>query len=471
MDKILKKIGAFSIGPIVGAVISFITVPLITYIISPEEYGKAGMFSLAQSTVSTIVYLGMDQAFVREFNLYRNNMRKLLSNAMIIPVALVLVVSILTVVFNKRVSFLLFDNYDEFLPVFSLALLLPFMIIQNFALLKIRMEEDGLRYSLYTILLKCLILALTIILLLSYEKSFRSVVYAASLAEVINGTILYFTVIRGLHLSVNELEKPIISRMLKFGLPLVPAFAIGWILTSMDKVMLRTLCTYEELGLYTAAFKIVSVLSVLQSCFTLYWTPVAYRWYEEKKNFEYFELVSRFICVAMTSICLMLLLAKNLVGLVLGDDFVEAIRIFPFLLIYPVLYTVSETTAVGIGFKRKTKYNIVTSALSGGTNIIFNMILIPIYGGTGAAIATGCSYIVFFWGRTIISMCVWHKMKLGIYFAIIGIIVVNCIFHTFFGDVLAYTASAVSLACVLIAAFLWVKKTNLIGRFKNGEFV
>ena len=59
---------------------------------------------------------------------------------------------------------------------------------------------------------------------------------------------------------------------------------------TMDKIMLRTMCTYDELGLYAAAFKIVSVLSVLQACFSLYWTPVAYRWYEQKKSEDSFTV-------------------------------------------------------------------------------------------------------------------------------------------------------------------------------------
>lgn len=48
MGNIIKKIGAFSIGPIVGAFLGLITIPLITYFISPEEYGRASMFTLAQ---------------------------------------------------------------------------------------------------------------------------------------------------------------------------------------------------------------------------------------------------------------------------------------------------------------------------------------------------------------------------------------------------------------------------------------
>ena len=39
MHNVIKKFGAFSLGPMVGAIISFITVPIITHFITPDENG------------------------------------------------------------------------------------------------------------------------------------------------------------------------------------------------------------------------------------------------------------------------------------------------------------------------------------------------------------------------------------------------------------------------------------------------
>ena len=469
MGKILKKLGAFSIGPIVGAVISFFTVPLITHFITTEEYGRAGMFALAQSTITTVLYLGMDQAYVREFNAYKDDIKKLLSNAMLIPMALAVLSSIIIVLFEKPISQWLFGE-EQRLAVYALALLIPFMVMENFALLTIRMEEKGLQYSLATIFLKCAILAFTVLLFLTYEKSFRSVVYAAALGEVVTGLLLYFYALRDNWIIGYKLEPPLIKKMLCFGLPLVPAFAIVVVLTSMDKVMLRSLDTYGELGLYTAAFKIVSVLSVLQACFTLFWTPVAYRWYENKKSEYYFEITGQFIGLVMSAVCICILLAKNLVGVILGENFRNAIGIFPFLLLYPILYTVSETTGLGIGFKKKTGYTIITSAISGIANIFLNWLLIPRFGGVGAAIATGLSYVFFFWGRTFISRHLWYKFDVKLYAWLIALLIANCAVHTFYDGVVAYLVSAVSLVVILTLTFVFVKNNDLVHKLKEGSF-
>ena len=144
MKILLKKFGQFSIGPFVGALLGFITVPLITYFISTAEYGRSSMFTLAQSTMSMVLYLGMDQAFVREFNHEKDRVERLLANAMLLPMCMAFLFSVLLLCFTERVSLLLFDVPYEKLPVYALALMLPFMVLENFGLLKIRMEERGI---------------------------------------------------------------------------------------------------------------------------------------------------------------------------------------------------------------------------------------------------------------------------------------------------------------------------------------
>ena len=57
MEGLLKKLGQFSIGPIVGALIGFITVPIITYFISPEGIWK----------VQYVYFGNIDFAIIRFF--------------------------------------------------------------------------------------------------------------------------------------------------------------------------------------------------------------------------------------------------------------------------------------------------------------------------------------------------------------------------------------------------------------------
>lgn len=457
MKKLLGKLGAFSIGPIVSAFLGFITVPLVTYFISPEEYGKASMFTLAQGILSLFVYLGMDQAFIREFNLNRSDVSKLLSSSMVIPVTVSVIISISIVALKENISLFLFGMSGENLAIYFLAIMIPFMVIQNFSLLKIRMEENGLQYSFFNILLKVLVLIFTILFFIAYERSFRSVVYAMAVAEIFNGIVLFIIIIKPLKLRYDKIDQTLIVKMLKFGIPLIPAMMMSWILSSMDKIMLRTICGYTELGLYSAAFKIVTILSIVQTCFTLYWTPVAYRWHEEDIDKNNYNIINKVVALTMAIMCLLLLISKNFVGFVLGDSFVDAIKIFPFLLLYPIMYTMSESTCVGIGFSRKTYYSILVSGVACVVNLVLNYLLISIYGAIGAAIATGLSFIVFFLMRTFISRKLWWKFDLKQYYYLIPVLLVNCYVHSFCEGHIVYLVSVISIVLITLVNINFIK--------------
>ncbi|THE06097.1 hypothetical protein E1H99_13160, partial [Enterococcus hirae] len=59
-ESIVKKFLGFSVGPLLSAVFSFITVPITTYLISPEEFGKASFFTVSITLALSIIYLGID---------------------------------------------------------------------------------------------------------------------------------------------------------------------------------------------------------------------------------------------------------------------------------------------------------------------------------------------------------------------------------------------------------------------------
>jgi len=80
----LKRLAGFSIGPIVGAFIGFILVPIQTWLIDPSQLGKAAMYTMAFSLTSLFLNLGIDQAYVREYNAEKNK-KNLFWNSFLIP--------------------------------------------------------------------------------------------------------------------------------------------------------------------------------------------------------------------------------------------------------------------------------------------------------------------------------------------------------------------------------------------------
>lgn len=410
--KFMKNLVGFSIGPIVAAILSFIIVPITTYLVSPDDFGKAAMYTMGYTVSSLFIFLGLDQAFVREYNEHEDK-NNLFWNSLIFPLLFSLLLALIFIVFYKPISLIMFGSIEKYVVVI-LALSLPFAIINRFSMLVLRMEEKAKTYSFLNILNKVLSIIILIPYLIFIDKSFKGIIIATFLNLVLISMIESYYV-RHIWKFKFKFNKKLLSKLFKFGIPLVPATVIGWVFTSMDRISLRQWSSFDEIGIYSAAFKIVAVLGILQQAFCTSWVPTALKWHKEKVSNDKFVQVSEIILAVMVMLFSFIILFKDLIIKLLSSNYSSAANSVPFLLLFPIMYTISETTTLGITFSRKTYYNIVISLVAAIVNYLGNYILVPKLGATGASISTGISYIVFFWMRTLISRRLWFKFDLRLY--------------------------------------------------------
>lgn len=406
MNNLIKKFLVFSVGPIGGAIIAFITVPLTTYFISPEEFGKSSMFVLFQTLIVTLLYLGMDQSYTREYHGYKDK-QNLLRNAMFFPFILSFVFLIIICINVDYFSMFLYGNKKYEFATILFGLTIVFKVIERFILLSVRMEEKALEYSVVNILLKFNILIITMIYIFFIRRDFLAVVYATAIGQLVADFYLILRYRVFFKITNFILNKTLILNMLKFGLPLIIAASLTNFLNSLDRMALRLWSSFFEIGIFTAAIKISGTLSMIQASFTNFWIPVAYRWHSQNKDIKHFELVSNLILLIMSILYVVILLLKDVVVIILSNEYADAKYIIGLLCLQPILYTLSETTTLGIAFSKKSHLNVLVSFFSIIPNIVINIILVRDYGAVGAAVATGISYIFFFFFRSYYSNKNW----------------------------------------------------------------
>lgn len=411
MNILLKKFIGFSIGPVIGSIISFITIPLTTFFVKPDEFGKASMFSLFQSVITTFLYLGLDQSYTREYH-ETNDKENLFKTSIIIPLLISLLIFIVICFNLNTFSILLFGSSGYNIATLLFGLIIIFTVIERFVLLSIRMKENALEYSIVNIVLKLSVLIFTLFFVLFIRRDFLAVVYSVAFGQIFTDIYLVGKYRKYLNFRNFFFDKVLFIRLLKFGFPLVIAASINNLLHSLDRITLRVWSDFYEIGVFTAALKISSVLLIVQSSFTSFWVPVAYRWYSQNKDIKYYELVSKIVLFAMSFLFCLMLLFKDFIIKLLGNDYADAKFIIALLCLYPVMYTLSETTTLGITFSRKSYYNIWVSLFSIIPNLILNYLLIPSYGAVGAAVGTGVAYIIFFLARSYFSNKNWVGFSL-----------------------------------------------------------
>ncbi|MBU3134092.1 oligosaccharide flippase family protein [Clostridium gasigenes] len=404
-NKLFKKFVEFGIGSIITLLLGFISSPIITRIISPEENGKFSMFNTVTNLLLVIVMLGLDQSYVRYYYEEEQHSREtLLRKCIKIPLIINIFIGIVIIILYKPISMYMVQEKSLMITILLVVNLL-LSIISRFALLQIRMSQRAKLYSLLNVIMKIANLIFVIIIFFIYKNSYVTLVMAMILTNIIV-TVLAIILEKDQWFT-NKQKVPIktsTNEIVRYGIPLVFSMAITWIFQSIDRVAIKEFSGYSEVGLYSGAMTIVALLNAVQATFTTFWTPVAFERYSlEPDNKEFFTKINKIVSVIMMFIAIGLIASKDIIVLLLGEKYREAVFIFPYLVFMPIMYTISETTVLGINFKKKPKYHIYIAIISAIVNLIGNLILVPKMGARGAAISTGLAYIVFFIARTYFS--------------------------------------------------------------------
>lgn len=468
MNSLLKKFFGFSIGPLISTFISVITVPITTYFIVPSEYGKASLFVTIQSIMLMIIYLGFDQSYVREYNEVEDK-HKLLINCLILPLFISLCILIFFPWYYKILSKWLFGDIYV-LPIFLFAISLIFVTFERFILLSIRMEEKAVLYSSISILLKLanFVMTFVFIFILQY-RNFLTVVYSNLLGQMFIDIILIIAYRKRVTVHIKYIDVNYVNKLLKYGAPLAVVSIIGYLLNSIDTIFLKYLSTYEELGYYSVAARITGFLSMIQNAFSSFWAPVSFRWYKENKPIRYYEHVGNSLCMGMSFLTALIILFKELLPIFISSSYKNSLTIIPFLLFYPLMYTLGITTELGMQFQRKSYLSLYISIITLIINIILNIVLIPIFGARGAAFATGISYIIFFWSKTIVSRNLWKRFEIKCYLFSTIILVIMALWNTFINNEFTLIFNLLIIFLLIIfyrkVILYWIK--IFLGRKKN----
>lgn len=415
--KWIKVFAKYAIGTFFTLFVGLITTPIITRLISTEEMGKYSMFITIGDLLATFLFLGMDQSYIRFYNHEKvQNRVYLLWRCIKLPLILTGIVAIILLLWYPSISTILIGE-KSLVVTFVFILYVLGLIFERFGLLRLQMESKAGRYSLLNIIKKVCYLIMSIVLVFFiFGNSSWSLITGITLTEVILVGVTY-CIEKG-NWKVYKCSLNVSNReLLKYGLPFMFATTVSLIFYSTDKLMLKALSDYTQIGIYSGAQNIVNLLNQVQIVFATFWMPVAYEHFvSAPQDKKFFIKANKIISYCMLVAMIILLCLKDIIVLFLGKDYKDAVYVFPFLAFMPIMYTVSETTVMGINFMKKSNYHVWISVISACVNIIGNYFLIIHFGAKGAAISTGISYAIFFLLRTLFANHVYPvRYELGKY--------------------------------------------------------
>jgi O-antigen/teichoic acid export membrane protein len=186
-----------------------------------------------------------------------------------------------------------------------------------------------------------------------------------------------------------------------YGLPLVVTFALGWVLTSSDRLLIGWMSDEQYAGVYAVGYDVAQQsLGLIMVIVNTAAYPLVLHQMEtggaamaRKQLSVNGELV---LTLALVCGVGLIVLAPEIIALLIGADFRSgALLVMPWIAASAAVeYVKAFHFDVAFHLSRQSRWLVITGIISAGVNIGLNLLLIPRYGIVGAAWATLASFVV-----------------------------------------------------------------------------
>ena len=405
--KLLSDTAVYGMGTFASKLLVFFLTRLYTECLTEAQYGKADLISNMANLLIPLAAAGICDAIFR-FALDREGDHKAVFSTGI----LILLVS--GGAFVLLSPLLLMSSYFKS----YVWLIVAYVIMSNFHSVcaqYIRALDKTKLFAVQGILNTVLTISFNVLFLVILpDSSFFSgeygYVFSIVIADFLVGcfVLIYAKLWRDINFKL--VRRNLTVSMLKYSLPLIPTTIFWWITNVSDRYMVTYFLGEGQNGLYTAAYKIPTLLTLVTGVFSEAWQFSAVKEDDPAERANFYSTV--FACFqAIIFVGGAFVIAFSRIGamILFAESYYSAWQFIPVLVTASIFSSfVNFLSSVYIVKKRSTK-SFMTAAVGAFANIVLNFMLIPselVFGDftlkcaglgvQGAAIATLSSYAIVF---------------------------------------------------------------------------
>ena len=406
--RLARHSAIYGLGGILSRVLAVLLLPLYTSYLGTKGFGKIEIITALTTVLVIVLSAGISSAFFRFYFDSKDDERRTLivRTAFWFTMTTATIGLLLGVVLASPIAHALKLGDDPWLVLAAAVGLWAQMNYQQLTNL-FRVEERSVQFVIASVANILITVGATVLLVVGLHKGATGAVVGNFV-----GTLAVYLVLlayRRYQLGL-QFDRRLLREMNKFGLPLVPSALALRAISFIDRLFVGAYKGVGEVGVYSLAVRVSSVIVFLMIAFRLAWPAFAYSIDDEnaaKRTYSYVLTYLLFVCcwisIALGTLApwLVKILAPSKPGFYRAD---EAVGVLSFGATAYAGYTV---LAIGIGRARQTQFNWIVSGAAAALNVALNFVLIPPYGMMGAAISTAAAYVALFVGMTLNSQRVY----------------------------------------------------------------
>jgi O-antigen/teichoic acid export membrane protein len=349
----------------------------------------------------------MDSAYMKYSTLNESGEETDKFSTPFLSVAIVsLILSGIIILFRGQISVILEVPAQYSYLFYYVAGILFFDAVSALPFIRFRLQRRAKIFAFFKILNILLVILLNLFLILGLKSGIEAVFISNLAASGFSFALLLPSIVKGFKLRIN---KNLFDKMIKFGLPYLPAGLASMVIQGFDRPILTHLTDLETNGIYQANHKLGIIMMLYINMFQYAWQPFFLQNAKEKNAKDIFSKVLTYFTIGGSFILIFFsLFVEDIVKLnlgihIIGASYWSGLYIVPVILIAYLFNGLYFIFSAGIYIEEKSIYVPFITGLGAVVNIITNFLLIPVWGIMGAAVALLFSYITLAGGIYVVT--------------------------------------------------------------------
>ncbi|NVO03011.1 MAG: oligosaccharide flippase family protein [Bacteroidetes bacterium] len=397
----LRSFSVYAGNNILNAAIPFILLPILTSYLSEEEYGTLANVDVLLRITIPFILLGINAAInTAYFRLEKDKLPSFISSGFVVSFFGSIIMFFLFLIFRNQIKELTGVPMHWLLIVPLLCL----MQTVNFVVLILYQSmKKPLSYGKFQVSLTLLNFALSLLLIIVFNLGWEGRQIGIFGSFFVFSIIGLFSLYRMGYLTTH-ISKKYINEILVFGLPLIPHTIAGPVIQMFDRLFIKNYVNLGATGIYTTAFQLASVITMIAVAFNQTWTPHLFEQLSAITEVKKKKLVKQSYIFIL--ICLLLVLGLFIVTPLIfnlgfiNHKFVEAQQYILPISLGAAFGGMYFMVANYIFYEKKTYILAWVTFANAALSICLNIYLVPKYGSMGAAytfLITNFSIFVSVW--------------------------------------------------------------------------
>jgi PST family polysaccharide transporter len=391
LQKILSNVGWLFFDKILRMGVGLIVGIWVARYLGPEQYGALNFAVAFVALFGAFATLGLEQIAVRDIIKEPQSKDEILGSAFVLK----LIGGIFTLVITIAIISLI--RIDDVLTRWLVGIIAAGFVFQAFDTIDFLFQSQlQSKYTVYS--RNCAFIAISLVKVALILIHAPLLAFAwAGLAEIVLGSLFLIIAYYINHHSIREWRARFqtMKRLLADSWSLIIAGIAIMIYVKIDQVMLGNMIGNKDVGTYAAAVKISEVWYFMATSISSTVFPVMIEY--KKKDEALFLFQFQRLCSILASISIVIaivitLFSHILVKLLYGIRYLDAAPILSVHIWSVVFVFIAIPISMLVMINGLQKLILVSTVIGAIINILLNLLLIPLYSGFGAAIATVVSY-------------------------------------------------------------------------------